>query len=91
VGSVSLVGSVGALSDATAHDATAASLHSRRLVAEPATAKRVEIERLVAATVAAVLVLVALAGGLAADDRTLRRLLDRSRLRTRAPPLSFVS
>jgi hypothetical protein len=81
--------SVGRVSDPTT-DAT--SVHSRRVAAEPAAAKRVEIERLVAIAVAAALIVPALAaGGLAAVDRMLRRRLDRSRLRTRAPPLAFVS
>jgi hypothetical protein len=77
--------SVGAVNDAT-------SLQDRRVVAEPAAAKRVEIERLVAVMVAATaVVLAAVAGGLAGGRPAIPEGRDRWRLRSRGPPLAFVS
>jgi hypothetical protein len=84
-----VVRSVGSLLDGTKDPA---SVHNRRVAAEPAAAKRVEIERLAAVAVAAAIIVLALAArGLAVVDRVVRRRLDRSRWRTRAPPLAFVS
>jgi len=69
-----------------------ASLHDRQVVAEPPTAKRVEIERLVSIMVAAaVILLVALNGGLAAAGHPVRGRRDRWRVRSRGPPLALVS
>ena len=67
-------------------------LHDRHVVAEPAAAKRAEIERLVAVTVAAaVAVLAALGGAVPALAGAVRGLRDRSLLRSRGPPFAFVS
>jgi hypothetical protein len=83
------VTSVSGLPD-IARDATR--LDDRRVVAEPAAAKRVELERLVAVAVAAAaVVLMVLAGGRAPAEHRPRGLVDRSLLRSRSPPLSFVS
>jgi hypothetical protein len=69
-----------------------ASLTDRRVVAELPVAKRVELERLAAVMVAAALFgLVALDGGLAAVAHAVRSRRERWRLRSRSPPLSFVS
>jgi hypothetical protein len=83
-------GQLGALPD-VADDAIG--LHTRRVVAEPATTKRIELERLAAVAVAAAMVLltVLVARFVLSLDRHLHGLLERSRLRSRAPPLSFVS
>lgn len=70
----------------------ASRLHDRHVVAEPAAAKRAEIERLVALTVAAaVAVLAALGGGVPAVAGAVHGLRDRSLLRSRGPPFAFVS
>jgi hypothetical protein len=84
-----VVQAVGEVHDGTAD---AASLHSRRAAVEPAAAKRVEIERLVAVAVAAtVLVLGMAVAGLPLARPGRRRHPGISRQRPRGPPLSFVS
>jgi hypothetical protein len=78
---------------AEVHDASAgaASLHSRRAAVEPAAAKRVEIERLVAVAAATVLVLGLAVAGLSRARPGRRRHPGLSLRRPRGPPLSFVS
>jgi hypothetical protein len=79
---------------AEVHDGTAdaASLHSRRAAVEPAAAKRVEIERLVAVAAAATALVLGLAvAGLPLVRPGRRRHPGISLRRPRGPPLSFVS
>ena len=76
------------------HDAAtgAASLHSRRAAIEPAAAKRVEIERLVAVAAAATVLVLGLAvAGLPLARPGRHRHPGVARQRPRGPPLSFVS
>ncbi|HEV7759887.1 MAG TPA: hypothetical protein VGO78_12895 [Acidimicrobiales bacterium] len=79
---------------AEVHDAStgAASLHSRRAAIEPAAAKRVEFERLVAVAAAATVLVLGLAvAGPAAARAGRRRHPGVCLRRPRGPPLSFVS
>jgi hypothetical protein len=84
-----VVQAVGQVLDGTAD---AASVHTRRAAIEPAAAKRVEIERLVAVAAAATVLVLALAvAGLPRARPGRLRHPAVSDQRPRGPPLSFVS
>jgi hypothetical protein len=68
----------------------AVELQGRRVVAEPAAAKRVDIERFVAVVAGAALVLLLVGMDVGGAAARARQRLGRERWRSRGPPLAFV-